>query len=319
MGSNFHELPPSKRFKLLHRQEPPQQPSAPPSAACLPAKKRIESHRLHLRPEQHKPEPDLPYSCCLPAKKRIWAPHPLLPFPPDAVEDDEPSKFIAPMKPKEEDQEGEKEDEEEEEEEEEEEDDGVVCAVCKSTDAHPQDPIVFCDGCELMVHASCYGNPLARGVPEGDWFCERCENKEESTECCLCTAKGGATKRTTDGRWAHILCALLVPEAFFHDGEGREGLDLSRVPARRWEGACYACGSSEGCVVDCSEARCGLAFHASCAVDADLCIEYREGRGGGIVVGFCHAHTQLWKKQQVTGKFKFVPQQKEFLKGKARD
>jgi hypothetical protein len=42
-------------------------------------------------------------------------------------------------------------------------DDGIVCAVCQSTDGDPSDPIVFCDGCDLMVHATCYGNPLCEG------------------------------------------------------------------------------------------------------------------------------------------------------------
>ncbi|GMQ05868.1 hypothetical protein CsSME_00050704 [Camellia sinensis var. sinensis] len=42
----------------------------------------------------------------------------------------------------------------------------------------------------------------------------------------------------------------------------------------------------------------------------ELCIEYKEGGrnkgGGGVVAGFCKDHTELWKKQQQTGKFKIV-------------
>jgi hypothetical protein len=100
-----------------------------------------------------------------------------------------------------------------EEEEEEEEEDGVLCDVCRSTDAEPSDPIVFCDGCDVGVHASCYGNPLRLSVPEGDWFCAQCLSHDpHSKTCCLCPSSDGAMKQTTDGSWAHISCAVFVPE-----------------------------------------------------------------------------------------------------------
>lgn len=92
-----------------------------------------------------------------------------------------------------------------------EEDDG--CDVCQSSDAEPADPIVFCDGCNVAVHANCYGNPLRIGVPEGDWFCAQCQSgNAESRTCCLCPMTEGAMKQTIDGKWAHISCAVFVPE-----------------------------------------------------------------------------------------------------------
>ncbi|CAI9290491.1 unnamed protein product [Lactuca saligna] len=45
--------------------------------------------------------------------------------------------------------------------------DGILCALCQSTDGDPSNPIVFCDSCDLMVHTTCYGNPLIYGVLEG--------------------------------------------------------------------------------------------------------------------------------------------------------
>lgn len=187
----------------------------------------------------------------------------------------------------------------------EEEDDGISCAVCESTDGNPSDPIVFCDGCDVMVHARCYGNPLINNIPEGDWFCSQClasnssssvEKKGKPFSCCLCPINGGAMKPTNDGRWAHVVCAVFVPEVFFEDPEGREGIDCSMVPKRRWEGKCYACSSRKGCVIECSESKCRLAFHVTCALKADLCIEYREGKKGTVIAGFCKTHTELWKK-----------------------
>ncbi|CAL4965688.1 unnamed protein product [Urochloa decumbens] len=191
-----------------------------------------------------------------------------------------------------------------------EEDDGVLCAVCGSTDGDPSDPIVFCDGCDLMVHASCYGNPLAQAIPDGDWFCSLCSADKSKPaarpSCCLCPARGGAMKRTTEGQWAHISCALFVPEVFFRDPDGRDGVDCSRVPAHRFAKDCYICESSNGCALECSQPKCSLGFHVSCGLDAGLCIEYKEGKGGAIVAGFCREHTELWEKQQLTGKYKIV-------------
>ncbi|KAA8524052.1 hypothetical protein F0562_010517 [Nyssa sinensis] len=92
-----------------------------------------------------------------------------------------------------------------ENEEEDNEDDGIECAVCQSTDGDPSDPIVFCDGCDLMVHATCYGNSLLKGIPE---------------------VTGGAMKHTNDSRWAHFVCTLFVPEVFFTDPEGKELIGL---------------------------------------------------------------------------------------------
>ncbi|XP_068669396.1 uncharacterized protein [Aristolochia californica] len=304
MENGFHGLPPLKRFKLLQQSPPRDTPQS-----FLPAKKRIESRHESINT-----------TCCLPAKKRIWAPEPALflfeiageelglnsPVKKKASEIpdlNEPTQKI-PVKAEEEEDCSVAENEEE---------DGIICSVCDSTDGDPSDPIVFCDGCDLTVHASCYGNPLIQAVPEGDWFCARCklgkDDKHLETSCCLCPVGGGATKPTVDGRWAHIICSLLVPEVFFRDPKGREGIDCSRVPSKRWAAVCYLCGSANGCGIECSEPKCPLAFHVSCGMKEELSIEYREGKGGAIVAGFCKNHTQLWEKEEQTGKFKIVPRE----------
>ncbi|XAR56415.1 hypothetical protein NMG60_11036893 [Bertholletia excelsa] len=341
MENKFQGLPPLKRFRLMHQEHE----HAVRASLCLPAKKRRESHDLSPRI----PEPAVAVAICLPAKKRVWAIQPILtqnePIPPfDLNVEYKPQLYKEEIDPKQEnipslnvnqiaeatvyekvgvegegaeggvnqiveDSNGKGKDEIEAEEE----DDGIECAVCRSTDGDPSDPIVFCDGCDLMVHSTCYGSPLINGVPDGDWFCSRClasnspKIEKPTFSCCLCSVAGGAVKPTKDGRWAHIVCALFVPEVFFVDPEGREGIDCSRIPNRRWEQRCYLCGTRSGCAIDCSEPKCGLGFHVTCGLNKDLCIEFQEGRSkGGIVAGFCKDHTELWKKQQQTGKFKIV-------------
>ncbi|KAK3020121.1 hypothetical protein RJ639_005259 [Escallonia herrerae] len=306
MENKFHSLPPLKRFRVMqqhehHHEETQINTVSPP---CLPAKKR-------KRPPCPPPSPPPPFTpnssttttYCLPAKKRIWAFQPQTYNSPfdlnieyNPLFDEEKDDISNQEERKRVESEGEEED-------------GILCAVCKSTDGDPKDPIVFCDGCDLMVHTTCYGSPLTDGVPDGDWFCSKCLNKKDCFSCCLCPVTDGAMKSTTDNRWAHIVCALFVPEVFFCDPDGREGIDCSKVPAWRWEKSCYVCdgGKGNGCVIDCSEPKCRLSFHVTCGLKEELCIEYRERRKKGVIVaGFCKSHTDLWDKQQQTGKFKIV-------------
>uniref|UniRef100_A0A1J3ER91 Protein Jade-1 n=1 Tax=Noccaea caerulescens TaxID=107243 RepID=A0A1J3ER91_NOCCA len=350
MDAQYQDLPPLKRLRLmqrdLERAAEQQQLSSQSEVKSLqlPAKKRKQSRVDY---DDDDGENSNPTYRCLPAKKRIWAidpdllsgNHPLSPFDLNieykpcveekAIEKKKTSVVSeSSLEVEFDDKENidplgnEKVEIEDEdcgsglgEDDEEVEDDGIMCVVCQSTDGEPSNPIVFCDGCDLMVHASCYGNPLVKGIPEGDWFCRECvasrslkKKRDKRFSCCLCTSKGGAVKPTKDGRWAHITCSLFVPEVYFEDPEGREGVCCGEIPSKRWEDRCYLCKIRRGCVIECSEMKCQLAFHVTCGLKEDLCIEYRQGKksGGGIVVGFCNDHTKLWERQQESGKYKIV-------------
>ncbi|CAH8293048.1 unnamed protein product [Eruca vesicaria subsp. sativa] len=331
MDAQYQNLPPLKRLRLMQRDlelahqkqqhQPNQSEEVKPSQ--LPGKKRKHS-RVDYDDET---ENSVPTYRCLPAKKRIWAIDPNLisgnPLSPiDLNIEYKPCVDEDAIKKKKKNPQVEEEEEDNDNNKEnidplEEEEDGIMCGVCQSTDGEPSNPIVFCDGCDLMVHASCYGNPLVKAIPEGDWFCSYCtasmslkNSREKKTfSCCLCTTKGGAMKPTKDGRWAHITCALFVPEVYFEDPEGREGICCGEIPSKRWKERCYVCKVRGGCVIECSEMKCQLGFHVSCGLKEDLCVEYREGKrrsGGGIVVGFCSEHTKLWERQQESGKYKIV-------------
>jgi len=290
-ATSLHHLPPLKRLRLIQQQ---QQQNHFSDSSPLPAKKRRESRT----PSPPSP-PSTIHNFSLPAKKRVWAPYPQTPpssddtvFPPQPSDDAVPPfdlniEYNPNL--------GESQNNADADAD----DDGVLCCVCQSTDGDPADPIVFCDGCDLTVHASCYGHPLSKGVPDGDWFCERCRVGEGKSgmRCALCPAREGAMKRTADGAWAHVVCALFVPEVFFQDPEGREGIDCSMVPRKRWSQRCYLCECCDGCGLVCSEPKCGLAFHVTCALKEELWIEYKEGKKGAtIVAGFCKRHTQIWEK-----------------------
>ncbi|GLU14743.1 hypothetical protein SLE2022_312960 [Rubroshorea leprosula] len=350
MDADFQDLPPLKRFRLLQQRQ--ESDATASVSSCLPAKKRKESRdlpvpdaavRTYCLPAKKREEEEE-------EKRKIPPPISTKEGVGSNGGDDKEneSSLVSEKNPsigegnQEEEEIGGKEsketpilrdseaDQESEfglvkeqdesidagngEDEEEEEDDGIICAICQNTDGEPSDPIVFCDGCDLMVHATCYGNPLVRTIPEGEWFCAQClasksspiEKKERTFSCCLCPNSSGAMKPTNDAQWAHVLCAVYVPEVFFRDPEGREGIDCSKVPKRRWADKCYICKNRSGCVIECSEPKCPLWFHVTCGLNNDLSFEYREGKKGAVAAGFCQRHTELWKKQQQTGKFKIV-------------
>ncbi|XP_073029681.1 uncharacterized protein [Primulina eburnea] len=325
MEGKFHGLPPLKRFRLMQQVVEEEKENIrlnqkienPITHSCLPAKKRKECRNS---------PPFLLDSInnakfCLPAKKRVWAIQPFdlnleykSSFDFDEQEILPDSQELSPGSINH-DVGIEEENVETEANCIHEESDGIVCAVCESTDGDPKDPIVLCDGCDLMVHTTCYGHPFTNGVPDGEWFCAQCLATRSSQSfsrkpeicCCLCSLSGGALKPTADSKWAHLVCAIYVPEVFFSDPDGRESIDCSKIPERRWKQECYVCESKKGCVIDCSEPNCKLAFHVTCGLKAELCIEYRQRKNrGAVVAAFCAAHTDLWKKQVQTGKFKIV-------------
>ena len=59
--------------------------------------------------------------------------------------------------------------------------DDLVCRECGS--GEDEHLTLLCDGCDDAVHLGCCDPPLLR-VPEGDWFCDMCEEvvREDATE-----------------------------------------------------------------------------------------------------------------------------------------
>ncbi|XP_055206563.1 lysine-specific demethylase 4C isoform X4 [Gorilla gorilla gorilla] len=91
--------------------------------------------------------------------------------------------------------------------------------------------LISCAKCCVRVHASCYGIP-SHEICVG-WLCARCKRNAWTAECCLCNLRGGALKQTKNNKWAHVMCAVAVPEVRFTNVPERTQIDVGRIPLQR--------------------------------------------------------------------------------------
>ncbi|XP_068664824.1 histone-lysine N-methyltransferase ATX2-like [Aristolochia californica] len=150
------------------------------------------------------------------------------------------------------------------------------CNVCHMDEEYADNLFLQCDKCRMMVHARCYGEEPKDGVL---WLCNLCRDGAPRCPppCCLCPVTGGAMKPTTDGRWAHLTCAMWIPETCLLDVKKMEPIDgLERINKDRWKLLCSICGVSYGSCIQCSKSTCRVAYHPLCARAAGLCVELED-------------------------------------------
>lgn len=146
--------------------------------------------------------------------------------------------------------------------------DETVCAVCQYDDSYEDNLIIVCDGCDVAVHQVCYG---VKKVPSGPWLCDPCAQgfrrspKPPEPVCCLCRKREGAFKSTDDARWAHIMCAIWIPQTCVENNETMCPIvGIDRVPPETWQLTCDFC-LCQGACIRCSEPGCSHVFHPVCA------------------------------------------------------
>uniref|UniRef100_A0A3P8T3I2 MLLT6, PHD finger containing n=1 Tax=Amphiprion percula TaxID=161767 RepID=A0A3P8T3I2_AMPPE len=173
------------------------------------------------------------------------------------------------------------------------------CCVCSDERGWAENPLVYCDGhgCSVAVHQACYGIVQ---VPTGPWFCRKCESQERAARvrCELCPHKDGALKRTDSGGWAHVVCALYIPEVQFANVLTMEPIILQYVPHERYIKACYICEdhgreskAACGACMTCNRQGCRQAFHVTCAQMAGLLCEEEGPEADNVkYCGYCKHH-----------------------------
>jgi hypothetical protein len=168
--------------------------------------------------------------------------------------------------------------------------DDAVCCVCFCGESLDDNQIVFCEGCNMAVHQSCYG---IKNIPEGDWFCDSCVLSCKPT-CVVCRKKDGAFKvcvganrnasgssQADDGvepqiiregkQWVHVLCALWHPDISFDSLAIMREVDLSEAQFFTKK-ACVFCNES-GYVMSCP-GKCRQQYHPMCAWQGGWFIEH---------------------------------------------
>ncbi|XP_075536464.1 coiled coil domain containing protein Alhambra isoform X8 [Dermacentor variabilis] len=188
------------------------------------------------------------------------------------------------------------------------------CCVCSDERGWAENPLVYCDGqgCTVAVHQACYGIVQ---VPTGPWFCRKCESQERCARvrCELCPSRDGALKRTDNGGWAHVVCALYIPEVRFGNVTTMEPIVLQLVPQDRYSKSCFICEqqhheskASIGACMQCNKSGCKQYFHVTCAQAAGLlCEEAGNFLDNVKYCGYCPYHYQ--KLQKRDSHIKIIP------------
>ncbi|XP_038076887.1 protein AF-10-like [Patiria miniata] len=183
------------------------------------------------------------------------------------------------------------------------------CCVCGDERGWTENPLVYCDGqvCNVAVHQACYGIVT---VPTGPWYCRKCESQERAARvrCELCPQREGALKRTDNGGWAHVVCALYIPEVDFGNVTTMEPILLSSVPHDRYNKSCCLCETKGreskatiGACMTCNKNGCRQSFHVTCAQqDGLLCEEAGPYNDNVKYTGYCSYHyTKLNKNKDI--------------------
>ncbi|KAI0023266.1 PHD-finger domain-containing protein [Xylariomycetidae sp. FL0641] len=152
------------------------------------------------------------------------------------------------------------------------------CAICDDGDCENTNAIVFCDGCDLAVHQECYGVPF---IPEGQWLCRKCQLIGRGVPTCIfCPNSDGAFKQSNWSKWAHLLCAMWIPEVTLGNHTFMEPvMDVEKVPKSRWKLTCYICNQQMGACIQCGNKACYQAFHVTCARRARLFLRMKNSAG----------------------------------------
>lgn len=189
------------------------------------------------------------------------------------------------------------------------------CNVCNSAATEPKNPIIYCDTCDMTTHVECYG---LHNTPRGSWFCTKCKSKEQlEVSCILCTERNGAFKRTKDGEWVHLACAMwlsekenvLVPTNL----KSTFVVDTSGVAREKRDLLCCICGRSHGGCVTCSHSGCQSTYHITCAMRMGLFAEIKKSKTTTFK-SFCKKHSTLYcEKKKESQKTKRRKEEEKIL------
>ena len=197
-------------------------------------------------------------------------------------------------------------------------DEDIQCDICLEYEYEDDDQIVLCDLCNTACHQSCYGGAIAHGIPQGNWYCDRClalvnDRQLKCTEikCFLCNDLDGMMKciDPASNLYAHVICVNWNPDIYFTDDSKTkiEGV----LNEKRFNLLCNRCRkSSTGACIQCDYKSCHLSYHVRCAVRMGLIKQWAEmeelmqdAQDHWYIPVFCEKHEETGHKDFKAGGF----------------
>ncbi|KAG5519713.1 hypothetical protein PMAC_001870 [Pneumocystis sp. 'macacae'] len=159
----------------------------------------------------------------------------------------------------------------------------TLCRVCELFE--PKSMLYKCKTCGLIVHKTCYGI----SIDSDSWYCDMCINDKApivstNYKCVLCSVHNHspsdlnslsreALKQTSGNNWAHVSCAIWIPELKFTDPSTFQPIEgIGAISLPRWQQICSICKKTQGACALCY--ICHIPIHVTCAIHA------------GYIVGF---------------------------------
>ena len=109
--------------------------------------------------------------------------------------------------------------------------------------------------------------------------------------CGLRRFCAGVLQQTSEGGWAHVVCALWDLRTYFKDGEdGIErihGVQDAKLACLNQHESCYLCGDDSGVRLQCSHSKCTKLMHPMCALSKSLHINVQEKNQRTTYTCFC--------------------------------
>lgn len=121
---------------------------------------------------------------------------------------------------------------------------------------------------------ACYGVPRCTPITT-QWLCQRCQaGVSHDQDCCLCLLRGGALKRTDGGRWAHLVCAVSIPEASLGDANAKEPIITQEITRarRKLVSVCVDIYNDLAALYVCSDVHCVPLCLRKCLYVVMVCV-----------------------------------------------
>ena len=176
-----------------------------------------------------------------------------------------------------------------------------LCSVCGDEEfQNGHEQLIECNVCSAIAHKECYGVDEATNI--AGWTCTWCSSVASElgrkalrrTKCKVCPSNRGAMKPMISGDWAHISCAIWIPELSFPDGDLTKPVEgLEDIPGERLSLRCSECGLVDGACIQCEVTGCFKCFHASCALHQALTLTVEVKNGVKRATGYCREHSVI--------------------------